>query len=456
MHSELNAQLRVYGEQLTRLVYPVNRLVMDPLVMSAHSFASRFGPEGGNAVVGCVETQILRSRPDQKYALYLLVDALCRARSGYPFKDRFAINLEAIFVVSLLPHPHTRSNDPPRAQSAHLEAEPEAKEKLSRLLSIWLKKLPHELVFDLDLVARIKAKIDPSFHYTPSARPVVPMYHPVPAPQLPPQPLPPPAAAVVAPAPPQELVYDIAERLLRKIHADRNLPPDQQYSLRQVYTMHPAFYQNLMAQASEEAKFAMARVSAPPAPLLPSPFASPLPLPTVAAPLPIAGLSLNDHSVGQRTDRMGMEIGWLVQSAPPSRAKALVIPLGQVAVRGWMIPSDKWASGEPTSWECVVRLFEEDPVELALLQENAALADKEKELKLDSGPESSVPKDDAQTTCPLSGEGFETFWDDARQMWMYKQAIRPVPGGPIYRLEAWLAQHPTYQIPEPPSKRFKI
>lgn len=115
MHSELNAQLRVYGEQLTRLVYPVNRLVMDPLVMSAHSFASRFGPEGGNAVVGCVETQILRSRPDQKYALYLLVDALCRARSGYPFKDRFAINLEAIFVVSLLPHPHTRSNDPPPA-----------------------------------------------------------------------------------------------------------------------------------------------------------------------------------------------------------------------------------------------------------------------------------------------------------------------------------------------------
>ncbi|KAH9261287.1 hypothetical protein BASA81_000991 [Batrachochytrium salamandrivorans] len=448
MQSELNAQLRLFGEQLTRLVYPVNRLEMDPLVMSAHSFASRYGPDGGNAVVGCVETQILRSRPDQKYAIYLLVDALCRARSGYSFKDRFAINLEAIFV------------------SAYLEADAEAKEKLSRLLGIWLKKFPHELVFDLDLVGRIKAKIDPSFHYTPltkSVAPVVPLYHhPLPTPQPP---------IVMAPVPPQELVYDIAERLLRKIHADRNLPPDQQYSLRQVYAMHPAFYQNLMAQASEEAKSAMAKVSNPPSQflspqaVLPSPFAS-LPMVSIGStsisiPMitPVSSFSLSDHSVGQRTERLGMEIGFLIHTSPPAPIKALIIPPGQVTVRGWMPPSVKWITGEPTNWECVVRLFGEDPVDPALLQENEHLAlAKEKELKLEAGPESSVPKDDSQTTCPLSGEGFETFWDNDRQMWMYKQAIRPVPGGPIYRLEAWLAQHPNYQLSsnEPAVKRFKI
>lgn len=102
MQEEMNAQLRGFADQLTKLVYPVNRLVMDPLVVSAHSFVDHFGHEGGKQVVGCVETQILRSRPDQKYALYLLVDALGRARGSprFSFKENFALNLEAIFAVS--------------------------------------------------------------------------------------------------------------------------------------------------------------------------------------------------------------------------------------------------------------------------------------------------------------------------------------------------------------------
>lgn len=36
----------------------------------------------------------------------------------------------------------------------------------------------------------------------------------------------------------------------------------------------------------------------------------------------------------------------------------------------------------------------------------------------------SVPVDDAQPTCALSGERFETFWDDASEEWRYRDAVR--------------------------------
>ncbi len=36
----------------------------------------------------------------------------------------------------------------------------------------------------------------------------------------------------------------------------------------------------------------------------------------------------------------------------------------------------------------------------------------------------SVPVDDAQPNCALSGERFETFWDDASDEWRYKDALR--------------------------------
>lgn len=36
----------------------------------------------------------------------------------------------------------------------------------------------------------------------------------------------------------------------------------------------------------------------------------------------------------------------------------------------------------------------------------------------------SVPVDDAQPNCALSGERFETFWDDASEEWRYRDAVR--------------------------------
>jgi len=32
--------------------------------------------------------------------------------------------------------------------------------------------------------------------------------------------------------------------------------------------------------------------------------------------------------------------------------------------------------------------------------------------------------DDGQLACALSGESFETFWDDAHEEWRYKDVVR--------------------------------
>ena len=37
--------------------------------------------------------------------------------------------------------------------------------------------------------------------------------------------------------------------------------------------------------------------------------------------------------------------------------------------------------------------------------------------------EVSVPADDSQPVCALSGERFDTFWDDAREEWRYRDAV---------------------------------
>ena len=36
----------------------------------------------------------------------------------------------------------------------------------------------------------------------------------------------------------------------------------------------------------------------------------------------------------------------------------------------------------------------------------------------------SVPADDSQPACALSGERFETFWDNGREEWRFRDAVR--------------------------------
>ena len=38
--------------------------------------------------------------------------------------------------------------------------------------------------------------------------------------------------------------------------------------------------------------------------------------------------------------------------------------------------------------------------------------------------EVSIPADDSQPVCALSGERFDTFWDDAHEEWRFRDAVR--------------------------------
>lgn len=38
--------------------------------------------------------------------------------------------------------------------------------------------------------------------------------------------------------------------------------------------------------------------------------------------------------------------------------------------------------------------------------------------------EVSIPADDSQPVCALSGERFDTFWDDTAEEWRFRDAVR--------------------------------
>ena len=84
---------------MSQLSDPILIEVLNPLVIDAQTFASS-QPNGGQTIVGVIESQLLRAPSHQKYAISVFVDALIRARSTFPFKAQFAQNLERIYSVS--------------------------------------------------------------------------------------------------------------------------------------------------------------------------------------------------------------------------------------------------------------------------------------------------------------------------------------------------------------------
>mmetsp|Transcript_12812 Transcript_12812/g.14784 ORF Transcript_12812/g.14784 Transcript_12812/m.14784 type:complete len:85 (-) Transcript_12812:190-444(-) len=70
---------------------------------------------------------------------------------------------------------------------------------------------------------------------------------------------------------------------------------------------------------------------------------------------------------------------------------------------------------------------------------------------------SKVVADENQTHCPISGEAFQSKWDDDLNEWVYKNAVRPDPNGPIYNEAAYLKRsaNMTELSPETPGKDVK-
>lgn len=76
--------------------------------------------------------------------------------------------------------------------------------------------------------------------------------------------------------------------------------------------------------------------------------------------------------------------------------------------RMWYVDLETWMKGS-------MRL--EEP------SQQSQVVEKKADLERDV-PNLSVPVDESQTHCAISGEKFEKFWDDAAQEWRYADTIR--------------------------------
>jgi hypothetical protein len=228
--------VRQFSSRLARLGDPVLREVLDPLVIDALAFANSNtninNINGGQTVVGCVESQLLRAPKNQKYALCVLIDALCKARSMFPFKVYFTQNLERIF------------------SHAYHEADEVGKTKMLRLLSIWKKAS----LFDSLVLERIRARCDPDYEGEPVdslpqpglAKPparwepssVIPNVTPVYSSFIPPlQP------TLPQPQQQEQLIFQRATELLRNMYVQMQAQVHQQVPLNEIYRMNPNLYQ---------------------------------------------------------------------------------------------------------------------------------------------------------------------------------------------------------------------
>ncbi|KAK9917508.1 hypothetical protein WJX75_005138 [Coccomyxa subellipsoidea] len=78
----------------------------------------------------------------------------------------------------------------------------------------------------------------------------------------------------------------------------------------------------------------------------------------------------------------------------------------RVLSQQWYVCADDWIAGTAADVQAAPAFFDL-PVKDAVKKEAM-----------------SVPVDDAQPNCALSGERFETFWDDASEEWRYRDAMR--------------------------------
>ena len=502
----------VFADGIARLSYPIETAVLDPLVIQAQSLSTT--NEGGKNVVSTVEAQILRSPSHQKYALYLFVDALCRAEgsrsalSRFPFTDSFALNLEKIF-------PHI-----------YQEADDISKTKLIRLLHIWREK---SRIFDPLLLLRIIARIDPEYHGepldslpTPTLRSPAPYYHQatvLPQSIIPSDyinvypPRPPTAPPTIIPSyfsPPPvisqpEALFARAAELLRQLQI--NVPIEQQLNLSQLHQAKPDLYQSLMDQAYRELSSPSAFLTQPPpntttkfqtttgAPnLATQKFPTPPAIITarISTPPPVTSIttSISSHDLSSHhslslqdlTDKIVLshdDIPFLVtalESAPFPPRKKNSLASDSTYVRSWFLSSSDWCSGKNSTLKFSVKIFpamknlEEESNDANLpsaMSESSESKEKKLQASISSASDitnytelqqqqNSVPKDDSQKICPLTGDTFETFWSDEHQMWRYKNAIRPDPTGPIFKSDAWLAKQRGQNDTEQVRKRAKL
>lgn len=120
------------------------------------------------------------------------------------------------------------------------------------------------------------------------------------------------------------------------------------------------------------------------------------------------------------------------------RMRALKQPRqGAPKSRMWFQSLESWTKGEEQSASQTVSFFGDKPATPAGQAESDDAA-----LDSDANGEQypGVPVDESQKQCALTGDDFEAYWNEDEEEWMYLNAIRPDPNGPIYLTKAWQAK----------------
>jgi len=406
--------MRALSQAISRLTLPLQTVFLDPLIVQCQALAMA-SPQGADDCVRALQSLLLRA-PNKLPVVYF-IDALLRSQTSPVtprLRELMALHLEDAFC------------------SAFGDADEYSQGKMLNIVNIWEGNQMRPRTFPAELLARIRARVDANYNGPPlSALPPAPSppppaslaYHPI-APQhfapqavmspymasySPPPPapyahsgMPPPAPLAYAPPPPVHPMLDPvtlrASDLLAQF-VSRATPPGQSMTLAQVQAQDRALYGRLMTQAQLE-------VGAP---------SMQQPQPAWRHP-PVS--SSGDYTAVAHSLIVMNEAE--LRSAHLSRVAARM-DKSVTRVRAWYSAMDEWTQGALRRPHKVVALFEDK----SAAGHTAAAHDPRK---------FAVPKDEAQAACALSGEPFETFWSDDEQMWMYSNAIRPDPSGPIYNV----------------------
>lgn len=118
----------------------------------------------------------------------------------------------------------------------------------------------------------------------------------------------------------------------------------------------------------------------------------------------------------------------------------------QLKSRNWFQAAPDWCSSKP--WEGIV-----DRVFSATADTSSPSPTEPSLPATPSSKKAKVIADDAYKSCPLCGEEFEKVWDDEVNDWIYANAVRPDPNGPIYMEKAYLKRSASMDLNSPAKRR---
>lgn len=235
----------------------------------------------------------------------------------------------------------------------------------------------------------------------------------------------------------QNAVMRRADQILHETQFRNGLPIERHLNLAQVYESRRELYNELCHQAEQEL---LRRSPSPPMPPGMQPI-QPMHMPPNAVPPP---MMQPPPPLPPSSPTLSI-VNKLIPNIPPLNIKQSE-PIGS---RSWYLGELNWIEYNPETKQ------EENDDEAASQDENPMMKrSASSESVMSDLDETAVPEDENQRACALSGEKFERYWSDRAGEWMYKNAIRPNPNGPIYNRDVWFSQMQQGSSSE--SKRTKM